>query len=437
MRSRPEPSAWGEITLADAFAGAAAPAPRTASAPLAGAALQQLVGAPADARARLARLDLLVVGLGAVGGPFVDYLAALAPGTIRLVDPDWYVPGNLQSQPIGPEALGRPKVEVVGRRLKARSPSTRVLVAPCRFEELDVGAVHASVAVAVAGDSLALTAAVSQRACELGQALFQGSVHGPTCVAQVRHTAPVEGRERKCLCCHWDAGERRELEHQTRFACDGSGRVLGNPAGPSGALSALGGLAGSLMAFELLRWALGLEGSADSIVEYCALSGRSVVSPLAPKRRCLVEHAPWRKVHAARELGELSLRQVFALAHPRSPRRLAPRSLEIDGWRWVASGLCECDVHPTVNRFVRQRDADAALAPCARCGRAVRVHPFHEHARAPGVLFAACAERSLAELGASRARAAIVRGSSGAVLVLGPECGERAPLPCDSMEAGR
>jgi molybdopterin/thiamine biosynthesis adenylyltransferase len=418
----PAETAWREIDALEPSAGLAALVRPAAADPL-----LSLQGVPADAHARLARLDLLAVGIGGVGGPFVDYLAVLAPGTVRIVDPDLYEPENLRTQPIGPEALGRPKVEVLGRRLKARSPETRVLVAQRRFEELELADLAPCAAVALAGDNLALTVAVAQRACELGQALFHGGVHGATAVAQVR-CAVAEGRARACVCCVWDAGERRALEAELRFACDGSGRSTANPSGPSGALSALGALAGSLMAFELLRWSLGLGDGQDAIVEHCALSRRTVVSPLRPSRRCPVAHAPFRRARAAQTLGELSPRQLLALAHA-APGRVARRSLEVDGWSWASRGLCECNVHPPIERFVRRAvaRATAPVGRCAGCGRALRVHPFHVHERAPGASLAECAERSLAELGAGSARAALVRGPGGAapVLVLGPEAPSR------------
>ena len=299
-----------------------------------------------------------------------------------------------------------------------------------RFEELKIADVAACAAVVLAGDNLALTVAASQRACALGQTIVQGGLHGPTGVVQIRRAAAVEEKERACPCCLWDASERRELDHQTRFACDGSGRGPANPGGPTGALSALGGLAGSLLAFELLQWALGIAG-ADAIVEYCALSHRAVVSPLVPKPSCLVPHARWRRVEVARPLGELSPGQIFALARARSASRREQRSLEVDGLSWASLGLCDCTSHAPVDRFVRRADpAGTSLgSACERCGRALWIHPFHTRVEAPGALFTNVLERPLAELGAAGARAAIVRGASSAVLILGPEAHARGPVP--------
>ncbi len=415
-KEQSQAGAWRAITPAEA--GVEEPA---AARPAGGGdALARLIGAPPDARARLARLDLTVVGVGVVGGYFADLLAEFAPGTVRFLDPDFYELRNLRAQPIDRLAIGRPKVEVVGRRLKARSPGTRVLVAQRRYEEVGVADLCSSTVVALAGDNLPLTVAVSQRACALGQALVQGSVHGPTGVAQVRRTAPAAERARACPVCTWDAGERRALARQTRFACDGSGQSRANPAGPSAALAALGSLAGSLMAFEVLRLALGFD-DADAVVEYCALSRSAVVSPLVANRRCLVVHQAWRKVRAARPLGELSPGQIFALAGARSACRRADRALEVDGLRWVARGDCECRQHPPVAHFVGQGEARETLGVCGLCGCTLRAHPFYTHVETPGALFAASLDRPLAALGAGVARAALVRSSSSTVLVHGSE----------------
>lgn len=423
------PDCWREITPDEADeqqAGAparGAAAARHATHPTDGEdALVRLIGAPPDARARLARTDLTVVGVGVVGAYFAALLAEFAPGTVRFLDPDLYELRNLRAQPIDRSAIGRPKVEVVGRALKARSPGTRVLVAQRRYEEAGVADLLASSVVVCAGDNLALTAAVSRRACAFAQAIVQGSVHGPTGVAQVRRTAPAAERERACPVCTWDAGERRELDRQTRFSCDGSGRSLANPAGPSGALAALGSLAGSMLAFEVLRLGLGLDDS-DAVVEYCALSRSSVVSPLVANRRCMVAHAPWRRVRAARPLGALSPAQIFALAGARCASRRAERALEVDGLRWVSRGNCECRQHPAVDRFVGHGAGSEALGVCVLCACTLRAHPFHTHVETPGALFAASLDRPLAALGAGDARAAIVRGSRSTVLVHGCEEG--------------
>lgn len=423
-------SAWCELTSAAAGeAGPGALRPRDQGPD----PLTRLIGAPPDSRERLGRLDLTVSGLGSIGAAFVDLLPAFALGTVRLVDPDAYAPSNLRSQPITPDAIGRPKCEVVGRRLKARSPETRVFIRHDRFESLGLADLQSSHAIALAGDNLALTVAASQRACQLDQFIMEGATHGATSVAQVRRTAPAKGRERSCPCCTWDQSEERELAKQTRFACDGSGRPLANPAGPTGALAALSAQAASMMAFELLRWGLGLDDS-DVTVEYCALSRVSVVSPLVRNPACRVEHLPWHRVRSARPLGELSPSQLFALAHARSPGRRAVRSLEIEGSCWAERGSCACRVPPTLARFVGRSAEAVSVGTCGMCAGPLRAHSFHTHADAPGALFASCLDRSLAELGAPGARAAIVRGSRSTFLVVGSEPSARTPV---SRRAGR
>jgi molybdopterin/thiamine biosynthesis adenylyltransferase len=360
-------------------------------------------------------VDLVVAGVGAVGAPFVELLPSLGLGCVRIVDTDTYGPSTLASQPITPELFGQPKAHAVARRLKARAPATRVLACHARFQDLAVAELQSADALVVSGDNLALVAAASQRACALGQFLIEAGVHGPTCVAQVRRTTPAAGRARACLRCTWDASEERELERQTRFACDGSGQ-LANPSGPTGALAALSTHAASLMAFELVRWALGLDATSAS-VEYCALSRVAVVSPLTRKRRCPVEHAPWRRVASPRPLVELRVEELFALAGLQHPARHASRSLELDGHDWVERVHCACPLDRSFARFVPRSAPE--LAPCPRCGARPRADAFHVRQDAPAAALEPAL--SLAELGARAPRIALVRGARATTLLVGPE----------------
>ncbi len=80
---------------------------------------------------KLLDAKVLVVGAGGLGCPISLYLAAAGVGTIGLVDFDTVDASNLQRQVLfTTEDLGKPKVEVAAKRLKALNPDVKVNTYP-------------------------------------------------------------------------------------------------------------------------------------------------------------------------------------------------------------------------------------------------------------------------------------------------------------------
>jgi sulfur-carrier protein adenylyltransferase/sulfurtransferase len=76
---------------------------------------------------KLLEARVLVVGAGGLGCPISLYLAAAGVGTIGLVDFDTVDASNLQRQVLfTTEDVGKPKVEVAAKRLKALNPDVTV-----------------------------------------------------------------------------------------------------------------------------------------------------------------------------------------------------------------------------------------------------------------------------------------------------------------------
>jgi adenylyltransferase/sulfurtransferase len=76
---------------------------------------------------KLLEAKVLVVGAGGLGCPISLYLAAAGVGTIGLVDFDTVDASNLQRQVLfTTEDVGKPKVEVAAKRLKALNPDVKV-----------------------------------------------------------------------------------------------------------------------------------------------------------------------------------------------------------------------------------------------------------------------------------------------------------------------
>ena len=80
-----------------------------------------------DAQQRFADAHALIVGVGGLGNPAAQFLAAAGVGTLTLVDADHVDLTNLQRQILfGTGDVGRPKVDAAGDRILAVNPEVRV-----------------------------------------------------------------------------------------------------------------------------------------------------------------------------------------------------------------------------------------------------------------------------------------------------------------------
>lgn len=78
-----------------------------------------------EGQQKLANASVLIVGLGGLGIPVVQYLNAMGVGTLGLVEQDVVELTNLQRQVLYSEHdLGRQKIEVVLEKLKAQNSET-------------------------------------------------------------------------------------------------------------------------------------------------------------------------------------------------------------------------------------------------------------------------------------------------------------------------
>ncbi|MEZ4810932.1 MAG: HesA/MoeB/ThiF family protein [Allomuricauda sp.] len=85
----------------------------------------QLKGFGPEAQAKLAKSKVLVIGLGGLGLPALQYLNAMGVGTLGLMDQDVVELHNLQRQVLYSEKdLGRMKLEVVHEKLAAQNTLT-------------------------------------------------------------------------------------------------------------------------------------------------------------------------------------------------------------------------------------------------------------------------------------------------------------------------
>jgi sulfur-carrier protein adenylyltransferase/sulfurtransferase len=88
----------------------------------------------AAGQATLERSRVLIVGLGGLGSPVLQYLAGAGVGTLELVDADTLDASNLHRQPIyALEDVGKPKMDLAREAALKINPEVRVETHAARF----------------------------------------------------------------------------------------------------------------------------------------------------------------------------------------------------------------------------------------------------------------------------------------------------------------
>ena len=130
-------------------------------------------------QAQLLRSRVLVVGVGGVGCPVLQYLAASGVGTLGLLDDDRVDTTNLQRQVLfGTADVGRPKVEVARERLEALNPDVLVKEHQLRLSASNALEIVQGWDLVVDGSDNFATRYVINDACVLaGVPLVTGSIY--------------------------------------------------------------------------------------------------------------------------------------------------------------------------------------------------------------------------------------------------------------------
>ena len=110
----------------------------------------QLPGFGAAGQTRLKQARVLIVGIGGLGCPAAQYLAAAGVGTITLVDGDVVSRSNLQRQVLFGEAdVGQPKAAIARQRLLANNPTIQVAAVAEHFSEANADKLLAGITLAL------------------------------------------------------------------------------------------------------------------------------------------------------------------------------------------------------------------------------------------------------------------------------------------------
>jgi molybdopterin/thiamine biosynthesis adenylyltransferase len=194
-----------------------------------------------DAQERFAAAHAVIVGMGGLGAPAAQFLAAAGVGRLTLCDPDTVDLTNLQRQILyaGPD-VGTRKVDAASARLRAINPEVTLVTLPMRVGAADLAELtRAADVVLDCSDNFATRHAVNRACVEARKPLVSGAAlrfDGQLAVFDVRDPASP--------CYHCLFGEGEELE-ETRCAT-------------MGVFAPLVGIVGSTQAAEALKLIAGV-----------------------------------------------------------------------------------------------------------------------------------------------------------------------------------
>ncbi len=188
-----------------------------------------------DAQERFAAAHALIVGIGGLGNPVAQFLAAAGVGTLTLVDADRVDLTNLQRQILFDTAsVGRPKVDAASARIAAVNAEVRVVTVAVRVGDTELAPLAAGADIVIdCSDNFATRHAVN-RACVRA---FKPLVSG----AAIRFDGQIavfDMRDPRSPCYHCLFGEGDEFE-ETRCATLGVFAPLVGIVGATQAAEAL------------------------------------------------------------------------------------------------------------------------------------------------------------------------------------------------------
>jgi molybdopterin/thiamine biosynthesis adenylyltransferase len=208
------------------------------------------LGGPGQNRLKAARA--LVVGVGGLGSPALQYLAGAGVGTLGIVDDDAVSLSNLHRQVIhATDDVGRPKSESAAAAIARINPFVAVEPIAVRLDEKNAGAIVRRFDVVLDGSDNFSTRYALSNACYYERrplvSAALGEFDGTLTTLKPYETGP-DGRPNPTYRCLFP----EPPEPGTIPTC-----------AEAGVLGALGGVLGSLMALEAIREIVGGFGDGD------------------------------------------------------------------------------------------------------------------------------------------------------------------------------
>ena len=188
-----------------------------------------------EAQQRFAAAHALVIGVGGLGAPVAQFLAAAGVGTLTLCDADSVDLTNLQRQILYATGdIGRPKVEAAAARLAAVNPDVALRPVAARVGGDELRALVAAADVVVdCSDNFATRHAVNRACVDAKKPLVSGAA-----IRFDGQVAVFDSRDPASPCYHCLFGEGEELE-ETRCATMGVFAPLVGIVGATQAAEAL------------------------------------------------------------------------------------------------------------------------------------------------------------------------------------------------------
>jgi molybdopterin/thiamine biosynthesis adenylyltransferase len=276
--------------------------------------------------------SIVVAGAGGnTGSHLLPHLARMSGVTrLTLVDPDIYEAANLEVQNIDSQDIGQPKVVAQAARLRRINPNLDMAVLQERIEDVPRGLLRCDLLVSCL-DSRAARQHINEIAWRLNTPLIDCGILGSQNLARVNTYAP--SYDAPCLECPWGYDDYSLIEQE--YLC-GAGR---GAAYATMASAALGALAASLMALEIVRLLSG-DLTEPAAARQVLVDAQNHTMQISASRRnpwCRFDHRswmiePWRcrpdqtTISAAlREFGSLRVEGhwfSFELACPGCGRRV-------------------------------------------------------------------------------------------------------------------
>lgn len=335
---------------------------------------------------------VVIVGGGLVGS-YAGPLAARMEGVqlVRVIDGDTYTISNLKSQAITPDDVGRPKADVMARRMRRQSPGIQVEPICSWLEHVPRGLLRSDVVLSCL-DSRRARCLLNETCWRLGVPLLDAAVDGAGLLARTNLYQP--GPRNACLECSWNVTDYQAVEQV--YACQPG--VDGPPATDSPA--ALGHIAAGLLINECQRLfddTLDPEFGSRQILWDCrnhrCLSTRYRANP-----GCRFDHGIWEIEPLVLSPRQVTLAGLYDMLSRHSGELV---SASVPGQHLVNRLVCgACGAFRDKCLYLPRKLA-SAQARCHKCGQVMKVSGFHAtqwlvHA---STSFRSHASRSLASIG--------------------------------------
>ena len=275
---------------------------------------------------------VVLVGVGNIGGQFVDHAARLAGlKRVLVVDRDRYETANLTSQAITARDVGRPKAAVQARRLRRLNPRLQVEAFAGDLDSLPLGWLRGAVVIGCL-DSVHSRLRLGEMAWRMGALFLDGGVNPEAGLARV--TCYLPGPARACCACGLSAEDYQAMGAVA--PCDGS------PEAPAtSGTFALGGLAAAWLALECER--ILRDGPDANVAGREVLletgAGRLLVSRRRSNPACRFDHRTWTITPLAGLTASATLAEAIEFAG-RLPNTTKSPVLRLPGQRLAKALHC-------------------------------------------------------------------------------------------------